>query len=295
MRVKFADRILPILRCGLYSMFVAGSAFPLLLRAVHADFAEALVGVGAETMHYPGAPPEPTRDLALNGARVSFRTQTIDASIDDVLAHYESLCAGANAGFAQRLSTQTGRSDEAGYVACLDMSGADGDMGSLAKRFLRFSETGNLGELGDLRYANARRVLGASGDGTFLFTMWADSAVDLFRMLPSPAEDAGGSDLTGVPRPPDSRRVLSAWEAGQPSGVVVYRALGTSAAELESFYRNELSKQGWAIIQRHPFESVSIDGIHMLSAQQANRMVTVLAHPSEASETVVTILSSEPS
>lgn len=293
--MKFVDRISPFFRSGLFLMVGAVLASELVLRSVRADMAEVLWGVGAETMAYPGVPPAAARALQLNGASVSFRTQTIAAPLEKVLAHYESVCVRPDAGLIEQLSMQAARSGAAGYVACLDMGDGPRDLGSFADRFLRFSETGDLAELGALRYARAHRLSGASGDKTFLLTIWADSAFNLLAMLPASGADGGGSDLVGVPRPPGSQRVLSAWETEQPSGVVVYRVHDRSAAELESFYRTELSKKGWTIIERHPSESISIDGIHMISAEQGNRMVTVLSHPGEASETVLSILSSEPS
>jgi hypothetical protein len=132
-------------------------------------------------------------------------------------------------------------------------------------------------------------------DKTFLLTMWADSAFNLYRMLPRAGADAAGRDLVGVPRPPGSQRVLSAWEEQQPSGVLVYRVAGRSAEAVESFYRAELPRNGWTIIERHPSESIQVDGTHMLSAEKDNRLVTVLSQPSEASQSVLTILASEPS
>lgn len=295
MRVKFADRIAPFLRLGLFLTVAAVLASALLLRSVHADMAEVHWGAGAKAMDYPGAAPEAPRELQLNGARVSFRTQTIDAPLEEVLAHYESLCAGEDGGLAEQLSVQAVRSDDGGYVACVDLGDGPRDLRSLAARLVRFSESGDLAELGALRYARVRRVSGASGDETFLLTLWAESGLNLFQMLPAAGADGGGNDLVGVPRPPNSQRILSASEPGQPSGVVVYRVLDRSAAEVESFYRSELAKQGWTIIERHPSESISIDGVQMISAEQENRMVTVLSRLGEASETLVSILSSEPS
>jgi len=296
--VKFVDRFLPFAGLGLLLIAVSALASLLVLRSVHADIAEVLWGVGSEVMRYPGAAPEAARSLQINGAQVSFRTQTIDAPLEGVLAHYESLCVGRDAGLIERLSLQASRNDEAGYVACLDLGDASRDLRSLSNRLLQFAETGDLAQLGALRYVRARRVSGDAEDKTFLLSVWTDSAFNLFQMLPLAGADGGGSDLTGVPRPPGSQRVLSAREAGQPSGVVVYRVFEQSAAELTSFYRTELSKRGWTIIERHPAESISIDGIRMISAEQGNRMVTVLSHSVEASQTVLSILSilsSEPS
>jgi hypothetical protein len=239
-------------------------------------------------MQYPDAPHEEVRQLQLNGLRVSFRTRTVDIPIAEVLAHYEAICGTA-------IATQTARNEGAGYVACLDLGDASQDLGALATRFLSFAETGDLREVGDLRYVFARRVVSRAGDKTFLLTMWADSAVNLYGMLPHAGADAAGRDLVGVPRPPGSQRILSAWEARQPSGVVIYRVVAKSAEDLQSFYRIELPRNGWSIIERDPSESIQINGIHMLSAEKGNRLITVLCRSGEASHTVLTILASEPS
>ena len=280
--------VVPILRLGLLLAAVWVLAVALLLRSARADVTEALWGVGSKMMELPGAPEEAVRQLQLNGVRVSFRIQTVEASLADVLAHYESSCGTA-------MATQTARNDSAGYVACLDMGDAPQDLGALTNRFLRFAETGDLREVGEPRYVLARRLTSSAGDKTFLLTMWTNSAFNLYRILPRPGADAAGRDLVGLPRPPGSQRILSAWEARRPSGVLVYRVVAKSAAEIESFYRTELPRNGWSIIERNPSESIQIDGTHMLSAEKRNRLVTVLSRSGEASQTVLTILASEPS
>lgn len=293
--MKYVDRIMPLLRLGLFLLVLGAVGSALLLRPAHADVARFFEGRGAETMTYPGAPPEAVRVLQLNGVHVSFRTQTIAASLDEVLRHYESLCTGRGAWLVERLSMQLVRGKDVGHVACLDMGDAPRSLSSLADRFVRFSESGDLAELGGLRYMRARRLSDMPGEHTFILTVWADSAFDLFRMLPIDGADSGGGDIVDVPRPRRSQRLLSAWEAGAPSGFVVYRVPHESAAALESFYRNELSENGWTIIERHPSESISIDDIRTISAERGNRTVTVFARPSDRSASVLSILISEPS
>ena len=285
---KASCGLAPFLRLGLFLTVVCVSATALVLRSARADVTEVLWGVGAQIMAFPGAHDEGVRQLQLNGVRLSFRTQIVEASLADVLGHYEAVCGIS-------IVTQTARNEHAGYVACLDMGDAPQGLGALVDRFVSFSETGDLRELGAPRYVLARRVASRSGDKVLLLTMWADSAFDLYRMLPRSGADAAGRDLVGVPRPPDSQRILSAWEARQPSGVLVYRVAAKSPEEIESFYRAELPRSGWRIIERNPSESVRVDGTHMLSAEKDNRLVTVLCHSDEASQTVLTILASEPS
>ena len=90
-------------------------------------------------------------------------------------------------------------------------------------------------------------------------------------------------------------REFNIFSRGKTSGVLVYRVVGTSAKALESFYRTELPRRGWTIIERDPSESIQIDSIRMLSAEKDNRLVTVLSDPGEPSQTILTILASEPS
>jgi hypothetical protein len=304
-----------VFRLGFFLAAVCVMSFALLLRPVYADVTEVLWGLGEQIMEYPGAPHEGVRQLQLNGVGVSFRTQTVDAPLADVLAHYETLCGTQDAGLADQLTsllkvhlaappspgvlraitTQTARNDRTGYVACLDMGDAPQDISALVERILRFSQTGDLREVGDLRYIFARRVESSSGEKTFLLTMWSDSAINLYRMLTRASADAPGRDPVGVPRPTGSQRILSAWETRQPNGIFVYHVVAKSAQDLELFYRSALPRNGWVIIERNPSESVEVDGIHMLSAEKNNRLVTVLYRSGEASRTLLTILASEPS
>lgn len=278
----------PFLRLAVFAAVLCVSAAAFVLRSARADVAEALWAVGPAIMAFPGAPREEARQLQLNGVRLSFRTQAVEGSLADVLDHYEAICGSA-------IATQTARNDLAGYVACLDMGDTPQDLGALVNRFVAFSETGNLRELGAPRYAFARRGTGGPDGKVFVLTMWVDSALNLYRMLPREGSDAAGRDLFEVPRPPRSQRILSAWEEGQPSGVLVYRVAAKSARELESFYRVELPRAGWRVIEHDPGESVRVDDIHLLTAAKGNRLVTVLCQSEGASQAVLTLLASGPS
>jgi hypothetical protein len=303
------------LRVGIFLAAVFAAALGLLLRSVHADMTESLWGIGAQIMEYPGAPHEAVRKLQLNGVPLSFRTQIVQAPLADVLEHYEFLCTSRDAGLSEQLtsnlrghsgapsnpgvlravSTQISSNDGAGYVACLDMGDVPEELEELAARFRSFSETGDMGVLGELRYVFARSAPTSSEAQTFLFTMWADSGLHLHSLLPHGGGDAAGRDPIGVPRPSGSQRVLSAWEDRQPSSVFSYHVPATSAAELESFYRRALPGNGWTIIERHPLESTDVDGIRVLFAQKEHRFLAVLAYPGASSRAVLTIVVSEPS
>jgi hypothetical protein len=78
-----------------------------------------------------------------------------------------------------------------------------------------------------------------------------------------------------------------------PSGVYTYLASVASGEPIARFYRSALSNSGWDILERGFEESVQVDGVRILSAENAGRLVTVLAHAGASSGTVVTLLVSE--
>jgi hypothetical protein len=137
--------------------------------------------------------------------------------------------------------------DRRGGVAALDLGEAL-DLPSLRTRIKRFLKSGDLGDVGRLRYVYCE----ADGEGgTRFLTVWTDEHFDLARLLPKPSEqrDAEGSDLDGVPRYPGTLRVLSADERGMPERVVVYEGPG-SPEIAELFYRSRMAAAGWQLDER---------------------------------------------
>jgi len=286
----------------------------MLLRDVRADVEQLLWDSGTSLIAHPDEALGTRRRLELNGALISVGTQAVEASLTSVLEHYESLCENRDAHLNEELTkqlsehsaapqgrwtlraitTNTARNADAGYVACLDLGAGPRDLVALANGFVRFAATGDLREVGVLRYVFARRASAQSGSKTFVLTISADSELNLHKIVPEGDSDAAGRDLIGVPRPSDSQRVLSAWEVDQPSGLVLYRVSATAPEKLESFYRTELSRLGWQIIERNPGESIEIDGVRMLSAERNDRVLTILSRPGEEGKVLLTILASEP-
>jgi len=312
--VLWASYLSSTLRLGVYLLAVSSLSVFMCLRAVHADVEQLLWDSGASLMQHPDAAIGLNRRVELNGAPISFRTQAVDASLASVLDHYESFCESRDAHLDEELSnrlhehaaaprtrsklgavtTTTARNADSGYVACLDLGSDPRDLVALVGGFVRFAATGNLREAGILRYVFARRVSSESGIKTFLLTMSAESELNLYKIVPDGDSDAAGRDLDGLPRPLSSQRLLSAWELDEPSGLVLYRVSATTTEQIESFYRNELSRLGWRILERHPGESMEIDGLRMLSAERDDRVVTILSRPGERQQVLVTILAAEP-
>ncbi len=309
-----ASALSATLRLGGYLFAVSLLSTVMFLRAVRADVERLLWDSGASLMEHPDAALGIRRRVELNGALISFGTQTVEASLASILDHYESLCENRDAQLGEELTnllsahsaapqtqstlravtTTTARNAEAGYVACLDLGPQPRDLYALANGFARFAATGNLRAAGVLRYVFARRTSADSGPRTLVLTISAESDLNLRQMIPEGDSDAAGRDLPGVPRPLKSQRLLSAWEVDQPSGLVLYRVSATAPAQLESFYRAELSQLGWQVIERNPGEAIEINGVRMLSAERQGRVITILSRPDEEGEALLTILASEP-
>lgn len=65
-------------------------------------------------------------------------------------------------------------------------------------------------------------------------------------MFPSHG-DAPGLDFKDLTRPPNSKRILSAWEEGHAPAINIYTVKQMNGEALEAFYRAELPKQGWEL------------------------------------------------
>lgn len=244
-------------------------------------------------MEYPDAKAEATRRLDLNGARVYFRTQTIDAPLDVVLNYYEASCEDDGALLAPLAilsRTEAGR----GYVACLSMNREASTLDNLAASFVRFSATGDLNELGQGRYAYAKSVEVSEENRTFLLTMWTAIGLNLHDILPLDGRDAAGSDPPDVPRPPSSQRILSSSEVGHSSSVTVYLVAASSPSTLGRYYRAAFRARGWEVLERHDGERLQIDRTNFVAARRGDETVTMLAYPGTHHRTVVTLLTVGP-
>lgn len=299
-----------VLRLTLYISLLSAIAALFFLRQARAALDEAMLGFGSSLMAYPGSGREAVRHLQVNGARVHFRTETVDARFDEVLDYYEALCDGRDAFLAEQLSvllaehpgapdegatlrsiaTTAARDEGRGYVACLDMGDRAVSLDAMVSRFARFSRTGDLHEIGQVRYAYAQPIEGSADRHTFLLTMWMAADFNVFDVIPREGADAAGRDPIDVPRPPSSKRILSSREVGQSSAVSVYFANASSPATLEKFYREQLPAHDWKILERHPGEHLQVNQTTVVTAERGSEMVTILAHPSALDRTVLTIL-----
>lgn len=136
--------------------------------------------------------------------------------------------------------------ERGGYLACLDLGGTRVAPEELLRRVRAFLATGNLAEVGDLRFIWARR----SGKTTSYVAVFTEGPVPLLSMFPAHA-DAPGLDLPELPRPTHSQRLLSTWQEDQAPMLVSYR-IAAPLATAEADFRALLVQHGYAIRKQDP-------------------------------------------
>jgi hypothetical protein len=252
-------RSVRLLRVSLYLIGVFSLLSLLALRSLHAQVTEGVRALGRQLAGLPEL-TQGSQTLEINGARMHFARAVTLEPISRVLDRVEKHCAERLGPFGEVLQElerrhpaqmkeripaglRNGilRHDDAneGVLICLTDERTTG-IDWLTRAVPRFAETWDLAEFGRFRYAFAER--GEDGR-TLVITTWSDDSLSLARMFPATG-DAAGSDSPVLPRPPGSRRILSAGPERASMGVRLYETR-QSRREVERFYDQWMSKKRW--------------------------------------------------
>ncbi|MCB9623318.1 MAG: hypothetical protein H6723_08250 [Sandaracinus sp.] len=288
-------------------------ALVLAARQAAAEVDELMLGLGAELLRFPDSTQDEVRRVSLNGASIEMTTGITDRPIDEVLAYFEARCQERDGGVSETIqrildegndlgvaaadvdTTMTMNTGTRGFVACLDPGeGADlSTSESLLDRAERALATGRIGDLGHLRYIYVERYSEEQGRyGTHIVSISSDDDLDVKRLFPETA-DAPGRDPEGVPRAENLQRILSAFEVGKPYGMTIYSRRGGDPARLAAWYRRELPRAGWDLVEMREGERVEIDGQHLLTGVRDERLVTVVVGRQDDLATVTVLTSDE--
>lgn len=286
-----------ILRVALLLLGVLAGVAIFASRSAEAHVGEALRSIGARMMlglegaGYSSAP----RRLSINGVTLHVVTASVRAELPIVLDQLEAACSertgveGTKAlldrlreqldpppGAARPGGLHRFESDRDGVVACID-SGGPLSLEALLQRTRDFVRTGDLGAVGELRYAFARR----SRTGTSLLLFWTEGNARILEMFPRTG-DSPGRDPAGIPRLPGTTRLLSAAEAESPYSLTLYRA-ADAPGTIANRYRTELAAGGW-VTSNLP----STPGSDAILATLSGRLVVLRILP-RSSETVISV------
>lgn len=227
------------LRLFTFASFVLGCSAWWKVRQVSADVSELSSTLGRRLDELQRV-ADGTTTLRLNGQRFTLTTLTSEASVADVLERFSRSCARQSGGLLEELRElgdrgitlppeaasslgvlRLSRSEDDASAGCFARAGSGGakDVLERAQRALR---SGDLAELGQLRYVFAQRR--RSGI-THVLTLTALDRIPIATMFPEQG-DAPGTDLFDGVRPPGARRVLSARVEGSKQQIALYESHG---------------------------------------------------------------------
>jgi hypothetical protein len=257
-RLRPRFRLLAVIRVlALLGVFSLISLWGLL-RATRASAADVLVQLGEQLMqlpdaHYGGG----VRQLWINGLSLMLQSGSSEQEPAVVTAQFRAACVQRSAvQLEQRESAALGHLKELGWlqsaldgvmvqqgeagtsIVCLDALNKPWDVLSIAEAAQRFVRTGDLQEMGRVRYAQVRPTKSGS---TFL-TMWTDGPARLLEQFPRD-HDAPGMDFPDVARIGGSQRFLSARLSDSLLAIYAHRA--GSLEDLAGQYRAALSAGGY--------------------------------------------------
>ncbi len=257
-KLKGAVRVL------VYGTVVAAGLFAYSYRSAKADIGKSSIQVGRDLAQVADLLQE-TAQIRLNGQPVFVASAVTQEPVGRVLDRFDEHCAASPGalGDAWKSLSKAGKTldpktdprasafitagivrhetKREGVVLCL-VKGTE-TRPTFTEAARAFTKTHDLGALGKLRYAYAQVT---PQGNTLVLTVWTEDRFDLSAVFPAEGE-APGRDPEGIPRPPDSKRLMSIDVAGTPFGTFVYRST-EEPAKLVSFYDGELGKQGWTIL-----------------------------------------------
>lgn len=245
-----------VLQVALYAGLVSALAGGLCAHRAAAELRERSVGLGKKLESFAGLAGRTTA-MSFNGAAFSLSTRVVDEPVERVLERFVDRCSedtklladelaersSLASGFFQRLLVMRDRLDDGAATAvCLGGLG-EGGLTGLRTRVQSFASSGDVSELGQLRYTYLR----GSGPKTHVILVSSEGPLQLDELFPGEARDVAGPDVVPGVRPEGSTRILAAGAAGTPHLMNVYRVKAAPDAAI-SDYGGKLEALGYHAI-----------------------------------------------
>lgn len=148
-----------------------------------------------------------------------------------------------------------------------------------------FSASGNLHDLGDVRYVRASR----GAKGTMVQTMWTEGSFNIKTLIGDPAKDTVGSDFATLPRPISSIRRFTAEAVGTPYSARIYESTATPAQVMDD-YNKKMLDDDWVSIHNPVVQMPAGQDGRWYSKLQTGEQV-VLAVNTDGSKTMASVAS----
>lgn len=237
-------------------------------RSVQAAIGEKTLQLGHELAKF-GDLLDGTHRVLLNGEAVYVASAVTEQTMGQVLDRFDQECRAHSGGLqaefdhlpatVQRKLAQKApaawdlrlgvvreeRADEAS-IMCLERREGTG-LRDVVRRLTDFARTGDLGEVGDLRYVYARKT---DGGKVHVLSTFTEGRFNLYKVIGNEGVEPGGADPAATPRPPNSTRTWSAQLQGSMFGVYLFDSTSTPEQVLQ-FYDESLPARGWKSLVQH--------------------------------------------
>jgi hypothetical protein len=215
--------------------------------------------------------------LFLNGQPIHVGSTVLNMTVEETLDHAEELCErgsaarlrGPNLGGDGRSNSAVPDTDELlldtggkpamgivrqeredrGVVLCFaprEGEAAPSGVGERMQRWMSFLTTGEVDSVGRLRYLYARKT---DTGRTHLIRVWTDAPFNIYALTAPDGEDAPGTDPADMPRPPESKRLLSATVGTADYAVRVYESR-VAPDKVAADYDRTMPSHGWKLSVR---------------------------------------------
>jgi hypothetical protein len=259
--VRFVRVLGRLCRVAVYGVFVTAVLAFAVSRGVSADIGERGMAVGRELAQFKDLLGG-LHHVTLNGESLYVASALSGESMSEVLDRFEAHCAAHSGGLAaqfdalpekaaqriakaapvawsRRLGILREVRGSEGWIACLERPDGDG-LASVVRRLTAFARSGDLHDVGDLRYVYVRL---AEGGKISVVSSLTEGPFRLYDVIGRGLAEPKGSDPPGTPRPPGSKRVISA-AVDSGYGTYVF-ASAAEPPEILAFYDSALPAAGW--------------------------------------------------
>lgn len=199
--------------------------------------------LNGQTIHVAAGSTEQSMKEILDDAQTMCKQHT--GGLDTLIAQLPEGALGIKKGedTTQLMGIMRSERDGEGMVACLAQQPLDGWQ-DLSQRLGRFVETGDLSEVGNLRYMYVRKINDKSNQ---VIAAWTQDNFKMFDMFPKNGQDTPGTDALNAPRPPESVRIFSATIEGAIGAVRIYDS-ASSKNEILALYDKQMPERGWTLV-----------------------------------------------
>ena len=250
-----------LVRAGAYVLGVTVVFGLVRVRSARAEMADRTVVLGREMLTLASASTHDVNRVVINGQPMWLGNSVAHDTGKNILDRYQAHCESNTAQPASEwraianspdkapdskvtpTGVVRGGSDREGSILCFTKTAKSKP--SLYEAMKSFSETGDIGAVGAVRYTYVKTT---EKGNTHVLTAWTDDTFNIADLVGDETKDAPGMDFGGeIPRVPDSRRAISARIDDSPFGVNVYHSKETPTKTL-NFYDNAMQRAGWSAI-----------------------------------------------